>query len=207
MIKQIHNRFKNNNNIKIYADDTLGYLATTNNSFWKFCQSEKGRSCEEHFIKYEKGKIISAEGNKGLSFVTGTNIAECYMYGDCIAKFVFDNENDEFKKIANLKYKCYGSTFAEYEAQSLLVEKIYSLKDYETIRMLFSLCSDHRAVRNLLLDIYLIYVSFEQQLHDLGFKEMAELIHKVKTHYVVTDKDINVIKNEIISMMDKEMKL
>ncbi|MDE6389613.1 MAG: hypothetical protein K2L82_17690 [Lachnospiraceae bacterium] len=74
---------------------TLAKLAEEGKqSYWKFSQSEKGRSAEAHYIEYVEGEItIAKDRDKLLSFVNELNIVKCYMYGDLLTKFVFDNRN------------------------------------------------------------------------------------------------------------------
>ncbi len=75
---------------------TLGKLAEEGqHTYWKFSQSEKGISIEEHYIEYAEGKVTMAkDGEKLLSFINELNIVKCYMYGDVLTKFVFDSANE-----------------------------------------------------------------------------------------------------------------
>ncbi len=76
---------------------TLGKLAEEEkHTYWKFSQSEKGRSIEAPYIEYIEGEIaIARDKDKLLSFVNEQNIVECYMYGDILT----DNTNKKFKEI------------------------------------------------------------------------------------------------------------
>ncbi len=122
---------------------TLGELADAGeHTYWKFSQSQKGRSIESVYAKYVPGKITIAEDNdKLLSFVNESNIVKCYMYGDLLTKFVFDTSNQEFDMIKNSKVRYLGGALDEYESERLLVEKCYSLEKVETIRKIFKLCN------------------------------------------------------------------
>lgn len=88
--------------------------------------------------------MATAQDNgKLLSFVNELNIAKCYMYGDVLTKFVFDNTNEKFKEIEDSQVKYLGG-LGEYESEKLLTEKNYSLGEVETIKMIIGFCNSKR---------------------------------------------------------------
>lgn len=121
----------------------LGSLVKENTTFWKFSQSEKGKSYEDVFIEYVPGKITEAEDkSQGISFVMAYNLYKCYMYGDQISEFVFDFEDEQFKTIANSKAHRTGNGLGEFKADYLLTKNNYSLSFPETIVKILKLSRD-----------------------------------------------------------------
>lgn len=161
---------------------TLAKLAEERkHTYWKFSQSEKGRSVEDHYIEYIEGKVTTAQDNgKLLSFVNELNIVKCYMYGDLLTKFVFDTANEKFKDIGECQVKYLGG-LGEYESEKLLTEKTYSLGEVETIKIIISFCNSQRDF------IYLFHNraagNFEDCLRKNGFKENTELMKYLKEIY------------------------
>lgn len=120
----------------------LGELSHTNHTYWKFCQSAKGRSIEKCFAEYEVGKItIAQDKEKLLSFVRDCDVAKCYMYGDVLVKLSFDNSDPLFGAIKDCPVKYIGGGLGEYETEKLLPERLYSLESIASIRKLFELTS------------------------------------------------------------------
>lgn len=150
-------------------------------TYWKFSQSEKGRSIEDHYTEYIEGEVITAQGNdKLLFFVNELNIAKCYMYGDLLTKFVFDTANEKFKEIGDCQVKHLGG-LGEYESEKLLTEKNYSLGEMETIKITIGFCNSKR---DLICLFYNRYAgNFEACLRKNGFEENAELMKYLKEIY------------------------
>ena len=156
--------------IKSSERNSLKDLSTLNHTYWKFTQSKPGRSYETNvFAEYKVNEITRAKDpDKGLSFTTEEYITKCFMYGDQLTKLCFSQDNPKFLEIQNNTYKSIGSALGELETDSLLVEKIYSLKHKETIRLLVSMIPD-------------IGVStFKKRLEGYGFMESANLLKKIK---------------------------
>lgn len=90
---------------------TLGDLAKSGHSFFRFSQSQPGRSLERVYAEYIPGKITEAtDKDKYLSFVTEETIAMCFMYGDMLTSLKFDLNDEEFKKIADTPFKYIGAS-------------------------------------------------------------------------------------------------
>ena len=136
---------KNSNGLEKWSCKTLSKLAEEGkHTYWKFSQSEKGRSVEAHYIEYEEGEIaIAKDRDKLLSFVNELNIVRCYMYGDLLTKFVFDNANEKFKEIGKCQVRSLGG-LGEYESKKLLTEKTYSLGEIETIKKIVGFCNSKK---------------------------------------------------------------
>lgn len=159
---------------------TLNKLAEEGkNTYWKFSQSEKGRSVEAHYIEYEEGKIIIAK-DKLLSFVNELNIVRCYMYGDLLTKFVFDNTNEKFKEIGKCQVRHLGG-LGEYESKKLLTEKNYSLGEIETIKKIVGFCNSKRDFICLFHNRYV--GNFETCLRNNNFEETADLMKYLNEIY------------------------
>ena len=155
---------------------TLGKLADAGeHTYWKFGQSQKGRSIESVFAKYEPGKITIAEDkDKLLSFVSESNIAKCYCYGDLLIKFVFDGSNKDFKMIKNSQVRYIGGGLGEYESEKLLTEECYSLEKVETIRKIFELCNSEN---DFLIIFYgILNKNLEYYLRKYEFMNTADLL-------------------------------
>lgn len=161
---------------------TLSKLAEEGkHTYWKFSQSEKDRSVEAHYIEYEEGKIIIVKDrDKLLSFVSELNIVRCYMYGDLLTKFVFDNTNEKFKEIGDCQVR-YLEGLGEYESKKLLTEKTYSLGDVETIKKIVEFCNSKRDFIFLFHNRYV--GNFETCLRNNNFEETADLMKYLNEIY------------------------
>ncbi len=161
---------------------TLGKLAEEGkHTYWKFSQSEKGRSIEAPFIEYMEGEItVAKDRDKLLSFVNELNIVKCYMYGDCLTKFVFDNANAKFKEINNSRVKYLGG-LGEYESKKLLTEKKYSLGEIGTIKKVIEFCNTKTDLNYIFHGVYKGNLEFYLRKYEFG--EMAELMKYLKENY------------------------
>lgn len=150
-------------------------------TYWKFSQSEKGRSVEDYYIEYIEGEVTTAQdSDKLLSFVNELNIAKCYMYGNLLTKFVFDNAHEKFKEIEDCHVNYIGG-LGEYESKKLLTEKNYSLGDIETIKKIIGFCNSRSDFICLFHNRYA--GNFEACLRKNGFKENAELMRYLNEIY------------------------
>ena len=161
---------------------TLGKLAEEGQyTYWKFSQSEKGRSAEEYYIEYAEGKVTMAkDGEKLLSFVNELNIIKCYMYGDILTKFVFDNANEKFKEIENCHVRYLGG-LGEYESKKLLTEKNYSLGEIGTIRKIIQFCNSKGDLNYIFCGVY--GGNLEAYLRKNRFVETAALMEYLNEIY------------------------
>lgn len=171
---------------------TLAKLAEEGkHTYWKFSQSEKGRSVEAHYIEYVEGKItIAKDRDKLLSFVNELNIVKCYMYGDFLTKFVFDNENEKFKEIGECQVRYVGG-LGEYESKKLLTEKNYSLGEIETIKKIIQFCNSRRDLNYVFYGVY--GGNLEAYLRKNGFEETARLLRYLNGIY---------FKNELLNFTE-----
>lgn len=140
LLQRILCKGKNNPRRTISEGLTLENLAESGKTFWKFSQSQKGRSIESVYEVYEDGKItIAHDEEKLLSFVEEKNISKCVMYGDVLTKICMDRNDPNFQSICKNEVRFLGGALGEYECKKLLVEKTYSLEHKEGIRVLFSI--------------------------------------------------------------------
>lgn len=171
-------------------------------TFWKFCQSHEGMSIEGHFAQYEVGKITQAASkDKGLSFVNNSTISNCYMYGDTLVKFVFDNSNPVFRSIADCPVQYRGLALGEYEAEKLLPEKIYSLEKIETIRLIFEHTRSKPDFIHIFSDCEKEGLSF--YLEKYGFYETSALVKKLKIYFNNNfHNDFDFLKKSLLIQID-----
>jgi len=184
-------------------EDTLKDLAKTQKTYWKFSQSQKGRSMESCYAEYKPGHITEAEETEldnALSFVSNEDISTCFMYGDVLNKLCFDLNNDKFKEIEDCPIKRCGNPLGEYKSAKLLVEKQYSLADLETIRLIFDMASTHKQIINL----FAFYdgKGIESFLKKWGFVESEKMIVFLRSRFTHLTS-----KNEVMKWIDEYMEL
>ena len=123
---------------------TLKDLAKTGYVFWRFSQSEPGRSVEPHFEQYVPGVISAAKDSvKKLSFVDEEHIGVCIPYGDMLTKLNFDLNDKSFQEIESCEVKRNGNFFEEYECEKLLPAENYSLEELSTLKMIIQMTKHH----------------------------------------------------------------
>lgn len=163
---------------------TLEELAIKGDTYWKFSQSVRGRSVENHFIDYIEGTIITAEDcSKYLSFVPQSHIALCSMYGDTLTKFSFDLNDPLFDKIKDEQYTFYNSVLMEYDAKRLVVEKNYSLSDIETIGMVIEMSSCWDQITNFIYGLPNYIDCLHKRLESYGYTESAAFVEYLEKNY------------------------
>jgi len=177
---------------------TLGDLAKSEHMFFRFSQSQPGRSIEKAYAEYIPGKITEAKSeDKFLSFVTEESIAMCFMYGDILTSLRFDLNDQEFKKIANTPYKYIGNPLGEYESKYLLVDSNYSLEDVNTIAKLFDFVT---TTKQLITIFTFPFGSLDERLHDFQYYESEKLVKYLKNEF----EDNNSISPEEIRELIKQ---
>jgi len=178
---------------------TLDFMARRPHTYWRFSQSEPGKSKEDVYAKYSPGEVTYAEdAEKWLSFVDEEHIATCFMYGDVLTKLCFDLNNAEFAEISGCEVKITGNnTMGEYEATALLVEENYSLADISTIRLLFSMVIENRQLLNLFY--FNGTDSLDARLSSYGFHESADLVRYLKTKF---DANLHISPEDMLKLLD-----
>lgn len=180
----------------------LEQLSHSDHTYWKFCQSEKGRSEECHFAEYEVGKItIAKDIDKQLSFVEDNNVAMCYMYGDILVKLSFDGSNPLFNEIKDCPVRYIGCGLGEYETEKLLPEKLYPLNRVESIRKIFELTTQKR-------DLFAIFCgnthNLSYYLNSYGFFETYRLLECLTQEFEkIVWLEFEVIKETLLKMIDE----
>lgn len=155
-------------------------LAKTNHTFWRFSQSERGRSVENVFAEYIPGEVTCAKDkDKALSFVDDQHIARCFMYGDTLTKLCFDLGNEKFKEMENIPVHYIGNALGEYETTQLLVEKNYSLADPDTIKLLFSMVAN----TSQLITLFKNKEDLAVRLRRFGYDESAAMVEYLKSKF------------------------
>lgn len=171
---------------------TLGDLANSGHLFFRFSQSQPGRSIEKVYAEYIPGKITEAKDDeKLLSFVTEETIAVCFMYGDTLTSLKFDPKDKEFQKIADTPFKRIGHSLGEYESKYLLVDNNYSLEDVNTIVKLFDYVT---STKQLISIFYFPSGSLDEWLHNFKFYESEKLVKYLKDAF---DKNNHITPEEI----------
>lgn len=181
---------------------TLKDLAETEYTFWRFSQSQKGRSEESCYADYNTGLVTESEKlelDNALSFVSNEDISTCFMYGDVLNKLCFDKSNDEFRKIENYPTKKLNNSFREYKSFKLLVEKQYSLADPETIRLIFNMVSNHKQLINFF--VYGDGTGIEGFLKEWGFVESKKMISSLRRKFTCYTS-----KEEVMEWIDEYIK-
>lgn len=177
---------------------TLGELAKSGHSFFRFSQSQPGNSIERVYAEYIPGKITEAKDeDKLLSFVSEETIALCFMYGDTLTSLKFDLSDTEFQKIADTPYKYIGHSLGEYESKYLLVDNNYSLEDVNTIVTIFDYVT---STRQLLAIFKFPSGSLDERLHNFGFYESEKLVKYLKGKF---EDNILISPDEIRELIKK----
>ncbi len=194
---------------------TLESLAMTEKSFWKFSQSQQGRSAEKQYISYKEGEIVVAEDMtnengkmKLLSFVEEANILKCYMYGDMVTKLCFDLNNPRFQEIKDIPFHYIGGALEEYEAEKLLVEKNYSLSEISTIVWLIKrekdILSLHSFLTNSIKGKNNNFDSLKDRLESWGYEEAAQFVGWIGRQYDFNCMQSLKILHESIEKLEKK---
>lgn len=178
---------------------TLQDLSKSGKTYWRFSQSEKGKSQEHCFAKYLPGHITVAEEGGKLSFASEETIANCFMYGDKLTKLNFDIDNEMFRKIKDCEVDYIGNSLGEYRSERLLVEKEYSLKDLNTIKLLFSMIKDNRQLVTIFCYSNGEGNGFVDILKKLEFDESALMVSFLRKHF---EKNIHISKEEIMTLIE-----
>lgn len=180
---------------------TLGDLAKSGHLFFRFSQSQPGKSAEKVYAKYIPGEITEAKDeDKYLSFVTEETISECFMYGDMLTSLKFDINDEKFKQIADTPFKYIGGALGEYESKYLLVDNNYSLEDINTIIMLF----DYVKSTTQLCTIFCFSSgSLEQRLRDFQYYESEKLVRFLREEF---EKNIHISPEEVRELVKEYMK-
>ena len=162
---------------------TLNDLALDEHSYWKFSQTKPGRSVEGVFTEYKENTIVEAKDEEiGLSFVPDDTIMLCYMYGDQLTNVCMDINNPLFIMIGDNPISKEKGVWKARETRKLIVEKNYSLRKKETIRLLISMIPDNK---NLASTGWFYGGGgkdepFKMRLESFGFNESAKLIAQLR---------------------------
>lgn len=182
---------------------TLKDLAETGHVFWRFSQSEPGRSVEPHFEQYVPGVISTAKDSvKKLSFVDEEHIGVCIPYGDMITKLNFDLNDKSFQEIENYEVKRIGNFLEEYECEKLLPKENYSLKELSTLKMVIQMTKRHEYfVRMCATDTN--KGKLWQILKSYGFTHSSNVMKQIRSEL---DRQPNFTQVEALELIDKYIK-
>ena len=180
---------------------TLQDLAKLGKTYWRFSQSEKGRSQENCFAKYLPSQITVAEKGEKLSFASEDTIAVCFMYGDILTKLNFDITDTKFKEIMNCKVYKTGNILGEYQSEKLLTEENYSLKEISTIKKIFSMVKDDWQIVRIFSYENSCGEDFVGILKKFGFGESASLVACLKSRFLKNNCYIS--KEEIMHLIEE----
>lgn len=196
MIKELENLFEVKDKV------TFKDFAKTGLAFWRFSQSEPGRSVEPYFEQYIPGVISTAKNSeKKLSFVDEEHIGKCIVYGDMLTRLNFDLNDKNFQAIENCEVKRVGYSFEEYECDKLLPAENYSLEDLDTLKMLIQKTKRHEYfVRTCATDTH--KGKLWQVLKSYNFTHSSNVmkqIHSVldKNPYFTQEEALELINNYI----------
>lgn len=178
---------------------TLQDLSKTGKTFWRFSQSERGKSQEKPFSEYRSGHITVADNSGKLSFVSNETIGVCFMYGDILTELNFDVRDENFQKIMDCEVNYIGNSLGEYQSEKLLTKANYSLADLSTIRMLFSMVTETRQLISLFCYENYYGDGFVEFLFQFGFNESALLVSYLKNKF---EENIYISPKEILKIID-----
>ena len=178
---------------------TLYDLSKSGKTFWRFSQSERGKSQESAFAEYRSGYITVADNGGKLSFVSNETIGVCFMYGDILTELNFDVRDENFQKIMDCEVNYIGNSLGEYQSEKLLTKANYSLADLSTIRMLFSMVTETRQLISLFCYENYYGDGFVEFLFQFGFNESALLVSYLKNKF---EENIYISPKEILKIID-----
>lgn len=182
---------------------TLKDFAQTGCAFWRFSQSEPGRSVEPYFEQYIPGVISTAKDSvKKLSFVEEEHIGMCISYGDMLTRLNFDLNDKNFQAIENCEVKRVGYSFEEYECDKLLPAENYSLEDLGTLKMLIQKTKRHEYfVRTCATDTH--KGKLWQVLKSYNFTRSSNVMKQIRS---ALDKNPYFTQEEALELIDNHIK-
>ena len=182
---------------------TLKDLAKTGHTFWRFSQSEPGRSVEPHFEQYVPGVISTAKDSvKKLSFVDEEHIGVCIPYGDMLTKLNFDLNDKSFQEIENCEVKRIGNFFEEYECEKLLPKENYSLEELSTLKMLIQMTKCHEYFVRMCI-ASTSKGELWQVLKSYGFAHSSNVMKQIRS---AVERKPHFTQGEAIEIIDKYIK-
>lgn len=197
MRKELEELFERNDKI------TLKDFAQTGCTFWRFSQSEPGRSVEPYFEQYIPGVISTAkDSEKKLSFVDEEHIGMCILYGDMLTRLNFDLDDKNFQAIESCEVKRNGNFFEEYECEKLLPKENYSLEELSTLKMIIEMTNHHEYfVRMCATDTN--KGKLWQVLKSYGFNHSSNVMKQIRCEL---DRQPNFTQEEALEIIDKYIK-
>lgn len=182
---------------------TLYDLTKSGKTFWRFSQSERGKSQENPYAEYLPGHITVADNGGKLSFVSNETIGVCFMYGDILTELNFNVMDENFQKIMDCEVNYIGNSLGEYQSEKLLTKANYSLEDLSTIRLLFSMVTDTSQLISLFCYKNYDGDGFVEFLLWFGFKESALLVSYLKNKF---KENIYISPKEILELIDEYLR-
>lgn len=197
MIKELEDLFEEKDKV------TLKDFAKTGLTFWRFSQSEPGRSVEPYFGQYIPGVISTAkDSEKKLSFVDEEHIGKCIVYGDMLTRLNFDLNDKNFQVIGNCEIKRNGNSFNEYECEKLLPAENYSLEELSTLKKVIQMAKSH-------VDFVGMCANdtnkgkLWQVLKSYGFNHSSNVMKQIRS---ALDKNPYFTQEEALELIDKYIK-
>ena len=166
--------------VKTQEVKCMGNLVDTGHTYWKFTQSVSGRSEEPWFATYNEDGITEADkaSTYCLSFVEDEYVGRCFMYGDTLTKLCVDSSLEEFRQIEKEPVSFVdGSQLGEMRCSKVMVEKNYSLKNKESIKLIFENSNYGSIIR--LLSYRSSAGTFESRLRNWGYIDSADLVREL----------------------------
>ena len=197
MIKELENLFEMKDKV------TLKDFAETGLAFWRFSQSEPGRSVEPYFGQYIPGVISTAKDNeKKLSFVDEEHIGMCILYGDMLTRLNFDLNDKNFQAIENCEIKRNGNSFNEYECEKLLPAENYSLEELSTLKKVIQMTKCHKYFVSM-CSTDTDKGKLWQVLKSYGFTHSSNVMKQIRSEL---DRQPNFTQEEALELIDKYIK-
>ncbi len=182
---------------------TLKDLSKSGKTFWRFSQSEPGKSQESPFAEYQPGHITIGENEGPLSFVSDETIVNCFMYGDMLTELNFDVRDVKFQEIMDCQVDPIGNSLGEYQCNKLLTKANYSLSDPKTIYLFFSMVRETAQLAEI-FGFENHNGRFPDFLWDFGFTESALLLDYLMDTF---NKDIHLSPEEILHIIHNYLRV
>lgn len=197
MTKELKNLFELQDKV------TLKDLAKTGITFWRFSQSEPGRSVEPYFEQYIPGVISTAKNSeKRLSFVDEEHLGVCIVYGDLLTRLNFDLNDKNFQTIEKYEVKRVKNRLNEFECEKLLPAENYSLEELSTLKMIIQMTKSHVDFVDMCANDT-NKGKLWQVLKSYGFTHSSNVMKQIRSKL---DRQPNFTQEEALELIDKYIK-
>ena len=160
---------------------------------------------KQRFIKQTENTVAEdIYHSNGLS-MSGDAIITCLAYGDLLIEISFDKENIEKYNLQNEKLKQIGGQFDEYTANKIYINKIRSLEDIKTLKLIIDVSSDV-AFEKMLITKSDDSISPNFNLKKYGFNSALKYWETIQDRYrelcaLNVENKIGILRSELDKIM------